>query len=140
MLCIFTIVFSYLSDFYGRKRIIASVYSVWFIMAFLFFYLLQTKDAMLIYLGFGAATLLTAAYGPIGSFIPEQFNSDVRYSGVSVSVQIASIVAGGTGPMVSTMLNAAYGIWAVSIYIIVIAVISVGAVLILPETYKADVD
>jgi MFS family permease len=140
MLCIFTIIFSYLSDFYGRKRIIASVYSVWFIMAFLFFYLLQTKDTMLIYLGFGAATLLTAAYGPIGSFIPEQFNSDVRYSGVSISVQIASIVAGGTGPMVSTMLNAAYGIRAVSIYIIVIAVISVGAVLILPETYKADVD
>jgi MHS family shikimate/dehydroshikimate transporter-like MFS transporter len=140
MLCIFTIVFSYMSDFYGRKRIIASVYSMWFIMAFLFFFLLSTKEPMLIYLGFALATMLTAAYGPIGSFVPEQFQSDVRYTGVSISIQLASIIAGGTAPMIATMLNATYGIWAVSGYMLVIAIISVGAVLALPETSKADVD
>ena len=137
-LCIFTLVFSYLSDVYGRKRVIISVYSMWFIWAFPFFMLLATKNPLWIYVGFGIATLLTAAYGPIGSFIPEQFTSDVRYSGISVAIQIGSIIGGGFGPMLATILNTTYGIWAVSLYICIVAVISVSATLALRESNRDD--
>jgi len=134
--CVFILLFSYLSDFYGRKKIIASVYSCWFVMAFLFFYLLRTKDTALIYLAYGAAYVLISAIGPIGSFIAEQFKTDVRYSGMSISIQTGAILGGGLAPMIATMLNAAYGIWSLSVYISIVAVISVGAVLSLPETHR----
>jgi MFS transporter, MHS family, shikimate and dehydroshikimate transport protein len=105
-------------------------------MAFLFFYLLGTKNTMLIYLAFGIAYMLLSAVGPIGSFVPEQFKDNVRYSGVSISVQMAAVLGGGIGPMVATILNATYGIWSISVYIFIIAIISVGAVLALPESSK----
>jgi len=138
--CIFILVFCHLSDVYGRKRIIASVYSCWFVMAFLFFYLLQTKEAILIYIAYALAYMILSAFGPIGAFISEQFRGDCRYSGISISIQTGAILGGGIAPMIATMLNTQYGIWSISIYIFVVAMISMGSVLSLPETYKASLE
>jgi MFS family permease len=138
--CVFILVLSYLSDFYGRKKIIASVYSCWFVMAFAFFYLLRTKETARIYLAYGLAYVLISAIGPIGSFVPEQFKSDVRYSGISLSIQFAAILGGGLAPTIATMLNAKYGVWSLSVYIFIVALISVSAVLSLPETHRMDFD
>jgi len=138
--CIFILVLSYLSDFYGRKKIIASVYSCWFVLAFGFFFLLRSKETALIYLAYGLAYVLISAIGPIGSFVPEQFRSDVRYSGISLSIQSAAILGGGLAPIIATMLNAKYGVWAISVYICIVAIISVTAVLSLPETHKIELE
>ena len=41
-----------------------------------------------------------AMYGPQAAFLSELFGTKVRYSGVSIGYQLASIVAGGLAPLV----------------------------------------
>ena len=42
-----------------------------------------------------------AMYGPQAAFLSELFGTKVRYSGVSVGYQLASIVAGGLAPIIA---------------------------------------
>src|SRR3546814_18440439 len=46
-------------------------------------------------------------YGPEGSLFSNQFPSEVRYSGISLSVQISGAIGGGLAPIVATWLLAA---------------------------------
>src|SRR3546814_1988726 len=46
-------------------------------------------------------------YGPEGSLFSNQFPSEVRYSGISLAVQISGAIGGGLAPIVATWLLAA---------------------------------
>ena len=43
-------------------------------------------------------------YGPQAAFLSELFGTKVRYSGVSIGYQLASIVAGGLAPLIAVAL------------------------------------
>jgi MFS family permease len=129
-----------LSDRIGRKPVylIGAVgVGVW---AFVFIALVDTKN-------FGLATLAVtvglvlhgAMYGPQASFFTELFGTRVRYSGVSVGYQLASIIAGGLAPFIAVALLKAYDSgYAISVYVAVCAVISILAVTLYSETRQRD--
>lgn len=48
--------------------------------------------------------LATMVYGPMGAFLVEQFPTQVRYSGVSVSLQFGNGWIGGFAPFVATAM------------------------------------
>ena len=48
-------------------------------------------------------------YGPQAAFLSELFGTKVRYSGVSVGYQLASIVAGGLAPLIAVALLHGFG-------------------------------
>ena len=73
-------------------------------------------------------------YSVQGSMLPEMFASNIRYSGISLASQIASVIAGGLSPFLATLLLALYGSWAVSLYIIVMALITFVSVYFIKET------
>jgi MHS family shikimate/dehydroshikimate transporter-like MFS transporter len=79
-----------------------------------------------------------AMYGPQAAYFSELFGSRVRYSGTSVSYQLASVVAGGLAPFIATALLAAWGKTAVAIYMMVLAAITVTATYLAPETHAGE--
>ncbi|WP_432940208.1 MFS transporter [Kribbella sp. CA-253562] len=129
-----------LSDKVGRKPVYlfgAAGVGIW---AFVFIAFVDTKNFALATLAVTVGLILHGAmYGPQASFFTELFGTRVRYSGVSVGYQLASIVAGGLAPFIAVALLKAYDSgYAISIYVAVCSVISLIAVTSYGETSKRD--
>src|SRR6266849_992060 len=157
---LFTIpLFGYLSEYVGRRRwyLIGCVLMAAF--AFPYFLLMNTKVGGLFILAVAASLAIFHAwvYGPQAALIAERFGTRSRYSGASLGYQLAAPFAGGLAPIIALLLvngkttlsalglsgvvvNIGAGSWqAVSIYMIVLAVISFASVLGLKELTRADI-
>lgn len=71
-----------------------------------FFDLLQTLDPRNITIALSIAIGLVYAclYAPEGSLFAAQFPAEVRYSGISIAVQVSGAIGGGLAPIVATSL------------------------------------
>ena len=137
----FTIpVFGALSDNHGRRPvyIFGAIFSA--IMSFPLFSLLGTKNPQLgwIAIVLGLAVGHAAMYGPQASFFAELFGTKVRYSAVSLGYNLASIFAGALSPIIATWLMTAYKpqTWPISVYMIILALITLVSVYFALETRK----
>jgi len=76
-----------------------------------FFNLLAMHDSAMITLAMVLAVgcVYAALYGPEGSLFSNQFPPEVRYSGISLAVQVSGAVGGGLAPLVATWLLALGG-------------------------------
>jgi MHS family shikimate/dehydroshikimate transporter-like MFS transporter len=132
--------FGALSDRVGRRPvyIFGAVFSA--LMSFPLFMLLGTKNPQLgwIAIVLGLAVGHAAMYGPQASFLSELFGTKVRYSGVSLGYNLASIFAGALSPLIATGLMAAYKpeTWPISVYMIVLALITIVSVYFATETRR----
>jgi metabolite-proton symporter len=129
-----------LSDRVGRRPVYlfgAAGVGIW---GFVFIAFVDTKNFALATLAVTVGLVLHGAmYGPQASFFTELFGTRVRYSGVSVGYQLASIIAGGLAPFIAVALLKAYDSgYAISIYVAVCSVISLIAVMSYGETSKRD--
>ncbi|TCM48086.1 MFS transporter [Kribbella sp. VKM Ac-2568] len=129
-----------LSDRVGRKPVYllgAIGVGIW---AFVFIALVDTKNFALAAFAVTVGLILHGAmYGPQASFFTELFGTRVRYSGVSVGYQLASIIAGGLAPFIAVALLKAYDSgYAISIYVAVCSLISIVAVTSYGETRQRD--
>lgn len=84
--------------------------------------------------------LQSLIYGPLGSFISEQFGTGARYTGASLGYQLATLIGGGFTPaLLATLFRNADGqIYTVAIFLMVMGVISAGAVLAIREGRHND--
>jgi len=132
-----------LSDRLGRRPVYISGAVVCGILAFPFFWLLQTKETGLIWLAIALPLVLghAAMYGPQASFLSELFSARVRYSGASLGYQLASVFAGGLSPLIATGLLAWGGghPWPVALYMIALVLITVVSVAFAAETFKTGI-
>ena len=132
--------FGALSDKVGRRPvyIFGAVFSA--LMSFPLFMLLSTKNPQLAWIAIvlGLAIGHAAMYGPQASFLSELFGTKVRYSGVSLGYNLASIFAGALSPLIATGLMTAYApaTWPISLYMIVLAIITIVSVYFATETRK----
>src|SRR5262249_62061087 len=79
-------------------------------------------------------------YGVEAALIAEAFTPRLRYSGASIGYQLASVIAGGPAPFVSTWLFASYkSAIPIGIYVAVCAAISICAALLLPDHTNKDI-
>ncbi len=129
-----------LSDRIGRRPVYlfgAVGVGVW---AFAFFFLLDTRNFALTAVAVVVGLVLHGAmYGPQAAFLTELFGTTVRYSGVSIGYQLASILAGGLAPIIAVALLAAYGSgYAIAVYVALSAVVTVVAVATYSETRHRD--
>src|SRR5262247_171384 len=138
---VFTIpAFGALSDVVGRRPvyIFGAIFSA--LMSFPLFMLLATKNPQMAWIAIilGLAIGHAAMYGPQASFLSELFGTKVRYSGVSLGYNLASIFAGALSPLIATGLMAAYApqTWPISVYMIILALITVVSVYFAVETRK----
>jgi MFS family permease len=158
---LFTIpLFGSLSDRFGRRMwyLIGCVLMAAF--AFPYFLLMNTASPVPFVLAIVLSLAIFHAwvYGPQAALIAERFGTRSRYSGASLGYQLAAPFAGGLAPIIALLLLngktslAALGLskvvvnlggagsWqAVSVYIIILAIISFGSVLGLKELTRADI-
>lgn len=117
-----------LSDRIGRKPVymIGAISLV--AMAFPFFWLLNTHSTPLIWLALvlGTAVCHGAMIGTLPALVGELFSTEVRYSGVALGHEVASIFAGGLSPLIATALLAHYhAYWPVAVFLIGLGLITV---------------
>lgn len=125
-----------LADKLGRRPILLTASGATVVWGFVFFALLDTKQTGPIILAAVGGLLIFAAYSSvIGAFFSELFPTEVRYSGTSVSYNIASLVAGSLSPLIALALYQAFGTGlAIGLYLAVMGLISIISVLCAKET------
>ena len=123
-----------LADQFGRKKILILIVSLIVLFGFSFSFFLNSESTSLITifvcLGMG---LMGLSYGPIGTFLSELFPTEVRYSGASLTFNLAGILGASFAPLLAIWLAKSYGIVFVGLYLSIAAFISVLALLLIRE-------
>jgi MFS transporter, MHS family, shikimate and dehydroshikimate transport protein len=129
-----------LSDRIGRRPVYLFGAAFSLLFALPFFWLLDTRVTGIVWLAIvlGVAVGHNAMYGPQAAYFSELFGASVRYSGASVSYQLASVVSGGLAPFIATALLAWSGSGAVAAYMMLLAAITLVATYLASETYRGD--
>ncbi|HXY22626.1 MAG TPA: MFS transporter [Burkholderiaceae bacterium] len=122
---------AWLADRRGRRTTLvvslAAVFAFGFLMAPMFVAGRTLEVAL--YLSLGMA-LIGMTYGPLGTFLSELFPTEVRYTGTSLSFNLAGIFGASLAPYFATTLATRYGLTAVGYYLSVAAAISLTAQLL----------
>jgi metabolite-proton symporter len=132
----------YISDRIGRKRMyLLGVVAVG-IYGFIYFGMLNTGQATLIFLAIMLSLIPhSMMYGPQAAMIAESFPSRLRYSGASLGYQLTAVIAGGPAPLVATWLFAEYkSSYAIACLIAFSAVISFIATTMLTDYTGKDLE
>ena len=132
------------ADKFGRKRVIVISSCCLIAFALLFPFLLDPAvvgqrnfATNLLFLCIGFA-LMGTAFGPIGAFLPELFDANVRYSGSGIGYNLAAIVGAAFVPTIATWLSHHWGVHSVGLYLGVMALCCLIAVLSCKETKNVD--
>lgn len=98
--------FAWLSDRFGRRRVMLAGAVLSIALIFPMFACFNSGNAFLIAVGFiiGNPLIQASMYGPVGAFLADKYAPQDRYTGVSVSYQLGSVLGAGLAPIVSTWL------------------------------------
>jgi MFS family permease len=131
----------HISDRIGRKRMyLIGAVSVG-VFAFIYFAMMNSMVPGLIFLAIVLSFVPhDMMYGPQAALIAECFTPRLRYSGSSLGYHLSSVIAGGPAPLIATALFAATGSgYAVALYILFCAVVSITATSLLPDYTNQDI-
>ncbi|VTU16841.1 Inner membrane metabolite transport protein YhjE [Variovorax sp. SRS16] len=101
---------------------------------------LRGDPSLVVVIGLGL--IWPCVYGPQSALFAAQFETRVRYSGLSIATQLAGILGGGIAPLVAALLVANHGgspAW-VALYLSALAVIGLIAVLSMRPTSALDLE
>jgi MFS family permease len=127
------------SDRIGRKNTIRSLYLFWIFWIWPMFAIIDTGANAAFIAVVAFSTLLTSAYGPIGAFLLEQFDTRVRYTGASVGMTLGSVVGGGLGPLAALEVQDAYGSTGIAVFVSCVALFSATCVTLLKDRAGEDI-
>lgn len=131
-----------LSDRVGRFRVYLTGVIVVGIFAAPFFMLLDlhVNWAVFVAVVFALGVAWPPVTATLGTLTSEIFSTRVRYTGITLGYQIGAALAGGTAPMLATyLLDRSGGSWTpIAVYLMVLAAISLAAVLYAPRLAQVD--
>ncbi len=118
-----------LADRHGRTRML--IIATLAIIVFGFFWaplFTSGTTGVLVFLSLGLA-LMGLTYGPLGTALAELFPTAVRYTGASLTFNLAGIVGASLAPYIATSLATTYGIAAVGWYLSIAGAVTLVALL-----------
>ncbi|AXF05901.1 MFS transporter [Paraburkholderia hospita] len=100
-----------LGDRFGHRRVFAIGCVLLCLFGFPFFAMLRLGHAYSVYLAMVIAigVIYSVLYASEGALFSAQFPASVRYSGISLAVQVSGALGGGMAPMIATWLLKAAG-------------------------------
>lgn len=124
-----------LADRYGRKLTLGLITLAIAVFGMCMAPLLNggTDTSVLLFLGIGLA-LMGMTYGPLGTILSELFPTNVRYTGASLTFNMAGIFGASLAPYIAMSLAKNYGLHAVGYYLSIAAVITLLAIVFTHET------
>ena len=124
------------ADRYGRQQMLiaASVGVAAFGLVFAPLFGSGAAGQTTVFLAIGLG-LMGLTYGPLGAALAELFPTSVRYTGASVTFNLAGIFGGSLAPYIATYLASGYGISYVGYYLTGAALLTLAAQLAL--VYRA---
>jgi len=134
--------FAALSDRIGRRPVYMFGALAGVALAFPFFWMVGTKQWIMIALAFilARAVVTAAMFGPQAAYFAELFPPQRRFAGFAFARELGSLLAGGPAPFVATWLVAVYGSWwPVACYAVFLSLCTVVAIWIGPETYQENI-
>ena len=116
-----------------RKMLIYTTIAIAF-FGFFFSYFLNSGSTFLVtaFVCMGMA-LMGFTYGPLGTFLSELFPTTVRYSGASLTFNMAGILGAAFAPMIAIWLASSYGLAYVGFYLVAAALISLVSLLVISK-------
>ncbi|NMY11907.1 MHS family MFS transporter [Pseudomonas veronii] len=108
------------ADRYGTRAVLMFGSLMTMLGAYPFFWLIDTAQTLNVYLAMILALPLLHAttFGPLASFIPDQFEARVRYTGSAVGYHIGGMTHSGPVPFVAAAMFAWAGdSWPLALYI-----------------------
>ncbi|MDZ7914540.1 MAG: MFS transporter [Rhodococcus sp. (in: high G+C Gram-positive bacteria)] len=79
----------------------------------------------------GTLTIFGIAYGPVGAYLPELFETRFRYTGAGAGYNLGGIVGGAVPPLLAPGLTSSYGSIAVGVMLSLLALISIASTIAL---------
>jgi metabolite-proton symporter len=134
--------FAALSDRIGRRPVYMFGAVAGVLLAFPFFWMVGTKQWIMIALAFilARAVVTAAMFGPQAAYFAELFPPQRRFAGFAFARELGSLLSGGPAPFVAAALVAAYGTWwPVACYAMFLSACTVLAIWIGPETYQENI-
>jgi MFS family permease len=131
----------HISDRIGRKRMYLIGAVTTGVFAFIYFTMMNSMLPGLIFLAIVLSFVPhDLMYGPQAALIAECFTARLRYSGSSLGFHLSSVIAGGPAPLIATALFAAFHSgYAVAVYILFCAIVSISATAFLPDRTNRDI-
>jgi metabolite-proton symporter len=128
-----------LADRYGRRLTLMVVGALTIVFGLAFEPLFIANDPMscLVFLILGLS-IMGLGYGPLGTMLSELFPTRVRYTGTSLTFNLAGIFGASLAPYAATWLATEFSLAAVGGYMAVAAALSLLALSRTPETQNRD--
>ncbi|MFH6999909.1 MFS transporter [Flavobacterium sp. FlaQc-57] len=122
------------ADKVGRRRILIFTTLAIAIFGFFFSYFLNSGSSFMVtaFVCIGMS-LMGFTYGPLGTFLSELFPTTVRYSGASLTFNMAGILGAAFAPMIAIKLATTYGLNYVGFYLTAAALISLISFLVISK-------
>ncbi|MDR7210643.1 MFS transporter [Flavobacterium piscis] len=131
---IFIPISALVADKIGRRKILIITTAAIAVFGFFFSYFLNSGNPVLVtaFVCIGMS-LMGFTYGPLGTFLSELFPTTVRYSGASLTFNLAGILGAAFAPMIAIWLASTYGLNYVGFYLTSAAVISLVSFLVISK-------
>lgn len=122
------------ADTIGRRKMLIVATAAIAVFGFFFSYFLNSGNTILVtaFVCLGMA-LMGFTYGPLGTFLSELFPTTVRYSGASLTFNMAGILGAAFAPMIAIWLATHYGLTYVGFYLTIAACVSLISLLVISK-------
>ncbi len=123
-----------IADKIGRRKTLVYVTIAIGFFGFSFSYFLNSgSDSLVAFFLCTGMALMGFTYGPLGTFLSELFPTNVRYSGASLTFNLAGILGAAFAPMIAIWLASTYSLTYVGFYLTIAACISLVALLLISK-------
>ena len=129
------------ADRLGRRLvlIVATLGIILFGLAYTQLFLAGSPGTTIVYLSLGLF-LMGLTYGPLGTALAELFPTAVRYTGSSMTFNLAGIVGASLAPYIATSLAKDYGLAYVGYYLAAMSTLTLLALLLIGKRGDRHLD